>query len=409
MRDTEFYQQVLGLSDNWQVADVNLDIEGGEVEILVVHAGGGLSCPVCGFSAPVHDHAPERSWRHLDTCQLKTLLHCRVPRVKCSEHGVKTVSVPWAEPHGRFTALFEQVVIRFLHATRNKTAVAERLGLTFDEVHSIMERAVERGLARRDEHPMRQLGLDEKSMKRGHNYLTVLTDLENSCVHDVAEGRKQVQAESLLNELSELQRKTVTCVCMDMWEPYRRAVEKILPNAAVVHDRFHISQHLNDAVDSTRRRESRQLSTEQLPALKHSRYLFLRNYENLLEWQATNFKYASRVAVKTAGVWESKELFREFWNQPSVANARTFLARWYKDAKAKKLPELNKVAKMILRHAKGLLTYFDHKVTNAMAENLNGKIQQLKSAARGFRSFERYRVNILFHYGKLSMEPLKIL
>lgn len=194
-----------------------------------------------------------------------------------------------------------------------------------------------------------------------------------------------------------------------MWEPYRRAVEKILPNAAVVHDRFHISQHLNDAVDRTRRRESRQLSTEQLSALKHSRYLFLRDYENLFEWQTANFKHASRVAAKTAGVWESKELFREFRNQPAVAKARTFLARWYKDAKAKKLPELNKIAKMILRHAKGLLTYFDHKVTNAMAENLNGKIQQLKSAARGFRTFERYRVNILFHYDNLSVEPLKIL
>lgn len=407
MRDTELYQRILGLTEEWQVTDVRLDLGAETVQLQVHHSGAALRCPVCAQAAPLHDRAPERRWRHLDTCQLQTLICCRVPRVACAEHGVKTVAVPWAAPHGRFTLLFEALVIQWLHATRNQTAVAARLRLSFDEVHLIMTRAVERGLARRTEYPMRQLGLDEKSMQRGHHYLTVLCDLENGCVHEVAEGRKQAQAEALLQTLTALQRQTVTCVCMDMWQAYRQAVQTVLPQADIVHDRFHVSQHLNHAVDLTRRREQRKLAAQGEAALAHSRYLFLRNLETLTPHQHTTFQAAKRVAIKTAAAWESKELFRGFWEQPTVAMGRTYLARWFRRAKRHRLPALTKVGHMLVRHAVGLLNYFAHRVTNAVAENLNGKIQQLKAIAHGFRSFPHYRINILFHFADLDLNPLK--
>lgn len=407
MRDTELYQQILGLPAEWQVAEVRLDLEAETVELEVQLDGKPPPCPVCGGPAGIHDRAAERRWRHLDTCQLQTFIRCRVPRVSCPEHGVKTVSVPWAEPHGRFTLMFEALVIQWLRATRNQTAVADRLRLSFDEVHRIMERAVERGLARREEYPMRQLGLDEKSMRRGHHYLTVLSDLENGCVHDVVEGRKQAQTEAVLKDLSELQRKTVECICMDMWQPYRQAVQSVLPQAAIVHDRFHVSQHLNHAVDLTRRGEQGKLAERGETALKRTRYLFLRNFETLKVDQHITFQQAKEVAVKTAAAWQSKELFRAFWDQPTLAQGRDYLARWYRQAKRHRLPALTKVANMLIRHAPGLLTYFEHKVTNAIAENLNGKIQQLKAIAHGFRSFQHYRTNILFHFANLDLNPLK--
>ena len=407
MRDTELYQQILGLTSEWQVADVSLDLEAGTVEVQVRHGEGPLCCPECSGSVAIHDHAPERRWRHLDTCQLQTFIRCRVPRVDCPEHGVKTVTVPWAEPHGRFTLMFEALVIQWLQATRNQTAVAERLRLSFDQVHRIMSRAVERGLARREEYPMRQVGLDEKSMQRGHHYLTVLSDLENGCVHDVVEGRKQAQAESVLRQLSALQQKTVECVCMDMWRPYRQAVQAVLPQASIVHDRFHVSQHLNRAVDLTRRREQARLVKQGEAALKRTRYLFLRNFETLKVEQHTTFQQARRVAVKTAAAWECKELFRGFWEQPTIAHGRTYLARWFRQAKRHRLPSLTRVGHMLIRHAAGLLNYFEHRITNAVAENINGKIQQLKAIAHGFRSFRHYRTNILFHFANLDLNPLK--
>jgi transposase len=407
MRDTELYQQILGLSSEWQVVGVKLSLDAGTVEVQVRHGGGPLRCPECDAEVAGYDKAPERRWRHLDTCQLQTLIRCRVPRVNCATHGVKTVAVPWAEPRGRFTLLFQALVIQWLQATRSQTAVAERLRMSLDEVHQIMARAVERGLARREESPMRQLGLDEKSMQRGHRYLTVLCDLEHGCVHDVVEGRQQAQAEVLLGGLSELQRRTVECACMDMWEPFRQAVRQVLPQARIVHDRFHISGHLNDAVDQTRRSEQRQLLAQGETALNRTRYLFLRNVENLTAAQFRRFAAAKLVAAKTAAAWEYKELFRGFWEQPTIQAGRTYLARWARDAKRQRLPALTKVAKMLLRHATGLLNYFHHRVTNAMAENLNGKVQHLKATARGFRAFAHYRTNILFHFGDLKLNPLE--
>jgi len=408
MRDTDFYRQILGLPGEWLVEGVKLDLDAETVLVAISYGGGPLCCPECGKNAKAYDRAPERQWRHLDTCQLRTFINCRVPRVFCEEHGVKTIAVPWAEPHGRFTQMFESLVIVWQQSCRNKTAVAKCLRLSFDEVHGIMERAVERGLERRTEAPMRQLGLDEKSMKRGHHYLTVLSDLENNRVYDVVEGRTQAQCETLLSSLTDSQREAVTCVCMDMWPAYRQATQAVMPQAAIVHDRFHVSQHLNQAVDQTRRDEQRRFTKTGESALKRTRHLFLINFEDLKEKHHETFLEAKAVAEKTVGAWECKELFRSFWEQPTIGQARNFLDGWFLEAQAKSLPALTKVAKMLINHAEGLLNYIEHKVTNAIAENLNGKIQQLKSTARGFRSFARYRINILFHFGNLDLNPLKI-
>jgi len=115
MQDTEFYRQVLGIESPWTVDRVGLDLERQRVDVFSVHQEGvSWACPECGRPLATYDHAPERVWRHLDTCQLKTFLHARVPRVDCPDHGVKQVRVPWAEPHSQFTVLFERLAIDLL-------------------------------------------------------------------------------------------------------------------------------------------------------------------------------------------------------------------------------------------------------------------------------------------------------
>jgi transposase len=407
MQDTNFYSRILGLPEPWTVNDVDLDMPGGKVEIEVVYDRPGGICPECGKAGALYDHAAERRWRHLDTCQLQTIVRCRVPRVNCPDHGVKTMNVPWAAPHGRFTAMFEQLCIQWLLATRNQSETARLLGLSPDQVHHIMSRAVDRGLDRREGKPIRKLGIDEKSMKKGHHYLTVLSDLDTQEVYEVAEERTEEAAKALLAKLPEAHRDAVDCICMDMWQPFMKAVRELLPEAAIVHDRFHISQHLNDAVDKTRRQEHRKLCEAGEEGLKRTRYLFLKNLANLTIDQFVRFGDARKIARKTAVVWQFKELFRAFWSQPTVAAAREFLERWLEDARQRNLPALTAVAKTIADHAVGLLNYIEHPVTNALAENLNGKIQQLKATARGFRSFAHYRINILFHFAGLDLNPLK--
>ena len=175
MRDRDLYAKILAICAPWHVSDVVLDVAAGTVEVFVEHRGEAR-CPKCGKPCAGYD-APRRRWRHLDTCQFQTYLTADVPRVACAEHGVSQAATPWAEPGSRFNALLEAVVIDWLKEA-SFSAVARRLGLTWDEVDGIMSRAVERGLARRDASAPTRIGLDETSLQMRHEYVTVVTDLD---------------------------------------------------------------------------------------------------------------------------------------------------------------------------------------------------------------------------------------
>jgi transposase len=175
------YARILGLTAPWEVVDVDLRVEAKEVHITVaVPEGFDWFCPECQDRVPIHDHR-ERTWRHLDTCQLQTFIHARVPRLGCKEHGVRQVRVPWAEDGSRFTALFEALVIDWLQEASVR-AVAFRLGISWDQAMGIMKRAVVRGEARETRTVSRYIGVDETSERKGHRYLTIVSNLEESKV-----------------------------------------------------------------------------------------------------------------------------------------------------------------------------------------------------------------------------------
>ncbi len=187
------------------------------------------------------------------------------------------------------------------------------------------------------------------------------------------------------------------------WQAYRNSIRQQVPDAEIVHDHFHISQYLVEAVDLVRRRENRELSKLGDDALKGTRQLWLYNSEKLDAEQSDQIEQAQRAAMKTARAWAIKELFREFWNYRSATWAGKFFARWYSWAIRSRLKPIKDVAKMLKKHQSGLLAYFRHRITNATSEGFNSRVQAIKSAARGFRSFENYRVRILFYCGKLDL------
>ncbi len=186
---TEHYRQLLGLDTSWEVSDVSLFLEEKRVEITLVHRGGPVTCPDCDAGCAIADHAPERTWRHLDTMQFETVLRAQTPRTKCKTCGVKTATVPWAGKHSRFTLMFEAFAIEVLQACGNVKSVAELIGLDWNSVHRIMERAVERGLACRELDSLQYAGIDEKSFRSGHSYVSILTDLTGRRVLEVVEDR----------------------------------------------------------------------------------------------------------------------------------------------------------------------------------------------------------------------------
>ena len=148
MDNKGLYATLLGLKEPWEVTLVDVQAGAGEVHVWVaLPEKTDWVCPQCLSAAPIHDHL-ERTWRHLDTCQFKTLVHARIPRLNCSTHGIRQLQVPWAEPGSQFTALFEALAIDWLRQATIK-AVSKQLRISWDEADGIQNRAVRRGLERR--------------------------------------------------------------------------------------------------------------------------------------------------------------------------------------------------------------------------------------------------------------------
>jgi transposase len=401
------YAQLLGVDSPWEVKTVELKLEDKRVEIqLGWQWGAAAKCPQCGRECSIHDSAPERTWRHLDTMQFATLIRARVPRSACPEHGVKTMAVSWAAPSGRFTLLFERFAIEVLLACANVSRACDLLGIGWEAAHEIMRRAVNRGMERRQLKGLKHLGMDEKSFKRGQSYITLMTDLEESSVVEVVQDRTNEAAQKLWGNLSAEQKQTVEAVAMDMWEPFIKAAKQQVPHADVVHDKFHVSKYLNEAVDKVRRAEHKQLTAQGEETLKGTRQLWLYNPRNFSEEQEKKFVALKDLNLKVARAWAAKELFSEFWEYQREGWGRKFFKDWYGWVSRSRLEPMIGVAQMLKRHLEELLSYLKHRITNAVTEGLNSKIQSIKSAARGFRNFENYRIRILFFCGKLELFPL---
>ena len=401
------YALLLGVESPWTVCDVKLDLAVKKVEIaLEWMRGNQVPCPDCGKLCAIADHAPERTWRHLDTMQFETRIRARVPRCQCPEHGIKTIRMPWAEPGSRFTMLFEHFAIDVLLASRSFTQAAELLRVDWDTLQRIMERAVARGLKQRTLAGLAHVGIDEKSFGSGQSYISLLADLDQSRVLEVIEGCDQAAGQDLWASLPEEQRAKIVAVALDMSPSFIAATQASVPQAELVHDKFHVAKHLNEAVDKVRRQENKELLKQGDETLKGSRQLWLFNPVNFSDEQAAAFEQLKYSGLKVARAWAIKELFCKLWQYVYEGSARAFFKKWFGWATRSKLRPILKVARMIKRHLENILTYLRHPITNAVTEGLNSKIQSIKSNARGFRSFENYRIRILFFCGKLKLHPL---
>ena len=170
MHNTEVFQKILGLVDPWTVSSVNLDTEAGHLDIHLAHPiGTKFRCPECDRELGCYDHVPERRWRHLDTMHFRTVLHSKTPRVKCPEHGVKQVKLPWAEKNSRFTLFFERFAVDVLLATQTVQGAAGLLRTSWDATWNILQKAVSHGEAQKAETVIPPVGIDKKVFRKGQD------------------------------------------------------------------------------------------------------------------------------------------------------------------------------------------------------------------------------------------------
>lgn len=411
MRDTELYQQILGIHTPWKVERVELVIAHKRVDVHLTHKPGATwACPTCGKTMPLYDHSDQRSWRHLDTCQLQTFLHASVPRVECAEHGVGQVSVPWALPHGRFTALFERWIIDVLHETGTVSGAVALLGITWDEGWGVMDRAVRRGRQRKEAKVIEHLGVDEKAFRKGHSYVTVVCDIDKATVEHVADDRKADSLGAYLGGLSQKQLWGIKAIAMDMWDPYFKAACDHIPLAEfrVVFDRFHIMKHMGEAVDKVRRQEHRELKAaggKDAEKLTGTRYLWLSGEENVPPEKRSRLRELVREVLRVGRAWAWKESLRDLWSYSTQGWARRFFSDWYAGAIRSRLEPVKKVARMLKSRLENIVSYCRYPITNGVAEGLNSKIMTIKRKACGFANREHFKTAIYFHCGGLSLYP----
>lgn len=409
MRDVDLYAQILGLSVPWEVTAVDLDRAAGQLVVKVsLSEGAQLNCPHCGRDSPGYDRRVRR-WRHLDTCQYVTILEAEVPRLSCPEHGVTTAAVPWAEPDCGFTQLFEALVIDWLKEASIQ-AVARQLGLSWGAIDRLMQRAVARGLTRREAVSPRRLCVDETSFRKRHDYVTVVTDPQAGTVLHVADDRRTGSLAGYYEALSEEQKARIEAVAMDMWPAYIKATLEHVPEAEqkMAFDRFHVAKLLGEAVDQVRRQEHKQLRSQGCDDLKGSRYVWLTDPANMTAAQKERFQSLRHGALKTARAWAIKALASQLWDYRSRTWARKAWGRWLGWALRCRLPPMRKVALTIKAHLWGILNAIVLQQSNGHAEGMNSRIQRIKQRACGFRNKERFRNAIYFHLGGLNLYPADI-
>lgn len=402
MDEVSLYERILGISDPWFVEHVELNADAVHV-YLGYDSGMALHCPICHQEARRYDAKP-RTWRHMDTCQYQTLVHCDIPRTDCPEHGARQIEVPWAQRNGRFTHLFENTVIDWLQEL-SINAVARRFNLSWNAVDRIMRDAVARGLARRTSPDITHLSVDEVSRKKGHHYVTVISNRQGQVV-GVQNGKDKDSLRSFYAALNQQQLTAIDTISMDMSPAYIYATLEEVPAAKrkICFDKFHVIQDLNNAVDGVRKTEMGQIATGDRRSLHLSRYLWLRNEQNLTQAHREMKTHLSRIATKTARAWAIVQYAKGLWVYSYPQEAERAWLKWYGWAIRSRLTPMKTAAKAIKKKLWGIINAITKQRTNALAESINAKLKLIKVRAKGFRSNVRFQNTIWFYLGGLNLK-----
>lgn len=407
MEDKLLFTKILGLKLPWTIKEVAVQEQEQRIDIVVDHEPGiRVRCPDCNTFYGLYDHGPERVFRHLDTCQMQTFIHVRLPRVNCPEHGVKQIDPQFGESGSEMTFAFESFVLR-VAAECNIEATGRLCGLSWDQCWNALERAVARGQRRKVHRIPVRIGVDEKSIARGHKYETLVYDLDAGTVEYVGDDRGQQSLERYYRQFTLDELDQVKSVAMDMWDPFIAATRAHIPDAGnkIVFDRFHIMGHVLDAVDKVRKSEHRQLHEVGDEILKGTKYLWLWSQENVPQWRKEEFEALKGKDLKVCRAWAIKENIRHLWNYLNEVDMRAHFKRWYFWASHSRLEPIKKAAKTLKSHLDNIVSYARHRITNAMAEGINTKIEKIKRMACGFRNRSHYRTAIYFHCGGLDLFP----
>jgi len=400
MATKELFSVALNLQNPWFVKNVQFDVSKKRLDLFIdFHQGSRFHCPECGQEdCLVHD-TRSRTWRHLDFFQHQAYLTARVPRVSCPTCGVKQVKVPWAREGSRFTTSFEIFLLQLAQAMPIKP-LAELVGVHPNSIWIIVGHYVKEAHDKIDISELEQIGVDECSKEKGHKYFTVFGDLAKSRVIFVADEREAETIKQLYDfiENKGVNPQQIKEFCSDMWPAYIAGIETNFPEAAITFDRFHLMAKMNKALDKVRIEEVKERSE-----LKNTKYIWLKNKQNLTDKQHTRFNTLKDLNLKTVRAYQIKVTLQELWECKNREEAELFLKKWYFWATHSRLEPIKEFAQTVKNHWHGILNFFTSKVTNGIIEGLNSKIKTAMKRAYGFKSLVYLRTIIYLVAGKLAL------
>lgn len=401
MRDTNLLGLALGLTTPWTVTRCDFDAAAHRLDIHIDFAAGSrFACPECGAEGcPAYD-SETKAWRHLNFFQHQAWLHARVPRVRCTRCGIKTVtSLPWARKDSGFTLLFEALIMTLV-TSMPVGAAARLVGEHDTRLWRVIHHYVEEARARADASDVTRVAIDETAARRGHDYITLFVDIDEARVVHVTEGKDAATVAAFATDLIEHggHPDQITEVCIDMSPAFIKGTAEHLPNAEVTFDKFHAVKIINDAVDQVRRAEQK----GQI-ALKGTRYIWLRNPDKLSDRQRATLDALPTRTLKTARAYQIRLGFQDLYAEDNPENASVYLKKWYFWATHSRLQPMIEAARTVKRHWDGILRWFDSKIANGVIEGINSLIQAAKAKARGYRSSRNLKAVVYLIAGKLDL------
>ena len=395
----ELFSLALNIENPWRIDKIQFDQEKEELNIYVGYMRSSkFLCPKCGKECKLHD-TKEKVWRHLNFFQYKTYIHCKLPRTNCKDDGVLLVQAPWSNSNTGFTMLFEEYVLK-LAQKMPILSISKLLKESNGKIWRIVKKYTDKYIETLDLSNTRIIGMDETSVK-GHNYITLFMDMETSKVMYIAEGKKSSTIYEFKNFFEEHKGKVenIEVFTCDMSLGFTSGIKEIFKEAKIVYDKFHVVKEVNIAVDEVRKKE-----VEDEKELKKSKYIWLKNPENLKEYQKEKLIKMSKMNLKTAKAYRLKLAFQEIYNKNITKEmAHNEIKEWLNWAIHSKLDSMKKVARMVGQKINGILNYFEYRVTNAVLEGTNSMIQNLKSRAKGYKVIENFKAMIYLMNSKDAM------
>lgn len=399
--EKELFSIALRIDEPVYIDEIELDSMAGELHIhMSFRKGGRFACSECGETGlPVHDTV-EKTWRHLNFFQYKCYIHMRTPRTKCPKCGERLWIPPWGRKQSGFTLLFEAFVM-----TLAKEMPISKIGELVDEqdtrIWRIVRGHVKRAHVRKSFKTTTKIGTDETSSRKGHNYVTVFADMDSGEVLFATEGKDGNTVKAFAEELPkhEAQPEQIKEVTMDMSPAFISGVSNYLPKADITFDKFHVIQALNKAQDEVRRMEQ-----AKNPLLKSTRYIWLKNPENLTAEQTKQLSTLRHENLKTAKVYQMKLTFQDIYrNIREPEAAKEAIKKWLSWAVRSRLEPVKRFAKLVKRHFNGILRFFVSRMTSGAMEGINSRIQEIKRRAKGFRNIDNFIAIIYLETAKLDL------